>query len=74
MAALPITGPFMVCKMIGAQSIVVACVATSLVGRDGDIFRAVLKHSIALALIIGLIVKFYAYVAPGWVPSGHKFW
>lgn len=61
-------------KMIGAQSIVVACVATGLEGREGDVFRAVLKHSIALALIIGLIVMFYAYVAPGWIPSGHKFW
>jgi hypothetical protein len=38
------------------------------------VFRAVLKHSIALAHIIGLIVMFYAYVAPGWVPNGHKFW
>ena len=61
-------------KMIGAQSIVVVCVATGLEGREGDVFRAVLKHSIALALIIGLIVMFYAYVAPGWVPNGHKFW
>jgi lactate permease len=61
-------------KMIGAQSIVVVCVATGLEGKEGDVFRAVLKHSIALALIIGLIVMFYAYVAPGWVPNGHKFW
>ncbi len=61
-------------KMIGAQSIVVVCVATGLEGREGDVFRAVLKHSVALALIIGLIVMFYAYVAPGWIPSGHKFW
>ena len=74
MAALPITGPFMVCKTIGAQSIVVACVAAGLEGKEGDVFRAVLKHSIALALIIGLIVMFYAYRPPGWVPSGHKFW
>ena len=61
-------------KMIGAQSVIVACVATGLEGKEGDVFRSVLKHSIALALIIGLIVMFYAYVAPGWVPSGHKFW
>jgi lactate permease len=61
-------------KMIGAQSIVVACVATGLEGKEGDVFRAVLKHSIVLSFIIGLIVMFYAYLAPGWVPSGHKFW
>jgi lactate permease len=61
-------------KMIGAQSIIVACVATGLEGKEGDVFRAVLKHSIALALLIGLIVMFFAYAAPGWVPNGHKWW
>ncbi len=61
-------------KMIGAQSVIVACVATGLEGKEGDVFRAVLKHSIALALLIGLIVMFFAYVAPGWVPNGHKWW
>jgi L-lactate permease len=43
-------------------------------GHEGDVFRSALKHSAALAVFIGLIVMFYAYVAPGWVPSGHKFW
>jgi len=61
-------------KMIGAQSVIVACVATGLEGKEGDVFRAVLKHSLVLALLVGLIVMFYAYVAPGWIPSGHKFW
>jgi lactate permease len=61
-------------KMIGAQSIVVACVATGLEGKEGDVFRAVLKHSIPLTLLMGLIVMFFAYAAPGWVPNGHKWW
>ncbi|MCP5113751.1 MAG: L-lactate permease, partial [bacterium] len=43
-------------KMIDAQSIIVACVAVGQEGKEGDLFRAVLKHSIALALIVGLIV------------------
>jgi lactate permease len=50
--------------MIDAQSIIVACAATSQEGREGDIFRAVLKHSPALVLIIGLIVLAYAYLVP----------
>jgi lactate permease len=61
-------------KMIDAQSIIVACAATGQEGKEGDLFRAVLKHSILLALIVGLIVMVYAYLLPGWVPSGHKFW
>ncbi len=61
-------------KMIDAQSIIVACAATGQEGKEGDLFRAVLKHSILLAVIVGLIVMVYAYLLPGWVPSGHKFW
>ena len=63
-------------KMIDAQSIIVACAAVrqeGRQGREGDLFRAVLKHSILLALIVGLIVMVYAYVAPDWVPHNHSF-
>jgi len=60
-------------KMIDAQSIIVACAATGLENREGDVFRAVLGHSIALALIVGGIVMLFAYVVPGWVANGHRF-
>jgi lactate permease len=60
-------------KMIDAQSIIVACAATGQEGREGDLFRAVLVHSIVLAAIVGLIVTAYAYVVPGWIPSGHSY-
>jgi len=60
-------------KMIDAQSIIVACAATGQEGREGDLFRAVLVHSIVLAAIVGLIVTAYAYVVPQWIPSGHSF-
>jgi lactate permease len=55
-------------KMIDAQSIVVAGAATQQVGNEAAIFWAVLKHSLALVTIVGLIVMFFAFVAPGWVP------
>ena len=42
-------------------------------GREGDLFRAVLLHSIVLAAIVGLIVTAYAYVVPQWIPSGLSF-
>jgi lactate permease len=53
-------------KMIDAQSIVVAAAATGEGGHEGHLLRAVLRHSILLALIVGAIVWFYAHVAP-WV-------
>jgi lactate permease len=52
-------------KMIDAQSIVVAAAATSEGGKEGDILRAILWHSIALALLVGGIVWLYAHVLPG---------
>ena len=53
-------------KMIDAQSIVVAAAATGEHGQEGPILRAVLLHSIALALIVGAIIWLYAHVIP-WV-------
>jgi lactate permease len=54
-------------KMIDAQSIVVAAAATGEGGREGEILRAVLWHSVALALLVGAIVWLYAHVFPGMV-------
>jgi lactate permease len=56
-------------KMIDAQSIVVAAAATGEGGREGELLRAVLWHSLALALIVGLIVWVYAHVLPAMVIS-----
>ncbi len=56
-------------KMIDAQSIVVAAAATGEVGQEGRILRAVLGHSVALALLVGGIVWVYAHLLPGAVPS-----
>ena len=59
-------------KMIDAQSIVVASVATG-GNREspsaGTILRAVFWHSIALAVLVGVLVMLQAYVWPGMVPG-----
>ena len=57
-------------KMIAAQSMVVACAAVGEEGKEGDLFRNVLPHSIALAALVGLIVYFYAYYGQQWIPNG----
>ena len=49
-------------KMIDAQSIVVAAAATGEGGREGELLRKVLWHSVALALLVGLIVWIYARI------------
>lgn len=64
MAAANSTGGVMG-KMIDAQSIVVAAAATGEHGQEGRLLRAVLVHSILLALIVGGIVWLYAHPFPG---------
>ena len=56
-------------KMIDAQSIVVSSAATQQEGNEGAIFRSVFKHSIILACLVGLVVMFYAYVFPQFIPD-----
>jgi lactate permease len=51
-------------KMIDAQSIVVASTATRWYGHEGSILRYVFFHSIALAVLVGLLVMAQAYVRP----------
>ncbi|HTV66321.1 MAG TPA: L-lactate permease [Bryocella sp.] len=51
-------------KMIDAQSIVVASTATQWYGHEGTILRYVFWHSIALAVLVGILVYLMAYVSP----------
>jgi lactate permease len=58
-------------KMIDAQSICVATAATHQIGKEADIFKAVIWHSIVLAAIVGAITLIQAYLPPftAMVPS-----
>ena len=52
-------------KMISLSSIAVAAAATRMASKDeARLFQFTLRHSVLLASVIGLIVLFYAYVAP----------
>jgi lactate permease len=51
-------------KMIDAQSICVATAGTNQIGREADIFKAVVWHSILLAAVVGLMTLVQAYVFP----------
>jgi len=56
-------------KMIDAQSIVVSSAATHQTGNEAAIFKAVFKHSVVLAALVGVIVILYAFVFKGVVPQ-----
>jgi L-lactate permease len=51
-------------KMIDAQSICVATAGTNQVGKEADIFKAVIWHSIFLASIVGAMTALQAFVYP----------
>jgi lactate permease len=56
-------------KMISLTSIAVAAAATTM-ARDDEarLFRFTMRHSVLLASVIGVIVVFYAYIAPSLAP------
>lgn len=56
-------------KMIDAQSIVVAAVATEQSGGEGQILRFVFFHSLVLAAMVGLLTLAQAYAFPWMMPS-----
>ncbi|WP_243286202.1 L-lactate permease [Geothrix terrae] len=57
-------------KMIDAQSLVVASVATNQQGEEGTILRYVFFHSLALAAMVGVVIFLYAKVLPAnWMPQ-----
>jgi len=57
-------------KMISPQSIAIACAAVGLAGKESDLFRFTVKHSLMFAAIIGVISTLQAYVFT-WMIPGH---
>ncbi len=56
-------------KMVSLASIAVASAATSMKrDEEAKLFRFTIRHSIFLTCVIGLIVVFFAYVAPSLAP------
>lgn len=55
-------------KMISPQSIAIACAAVGLIGKESDLFRFTVKHSITFTVMIGIIITLQAYVFPWMIP------
>jgi lactate permease len=58
-------------KMISPQSIAVACAATGLVGREAELFRFTVWHSIALVAILGVMTLLQATWLTWMIPAAH---
>ena len=55
-------------KMISPQSIAIACAAVGLVGKESDLFRFTVKHSLIFTCLVGVITTLQAYVFPWMIP------
>ena len=55
-------------KMISPQSIAIACAAVGLVGKESDLLRFTVRHSLAFTVMVGIIVTLQAYVLPWMIP------
>ena len=51
-----------------SKSVVVATAAVGLQGKEGDLFRKVLPHSIALASLVAVIVFLLSKFGASWIP------
>lgn len=58
-------------KMISPQNLSVGAAGVGAVGREGEILRRVLVHSLLLTTLVGLLAMVQAYVVPGVVPRLH---
>ena len=56
-------------KMISPQNLSVGAAGVGAVGREGEIFRRVIGHSLLLTALVGLLAMAQAYVVP-WVVPG----
>lgn len=55
-------------KMISPQSIAIACASTGIVGKESDLFRFTVKHSLILVVVMGIITMSQAYIFTWMIP------
>ncbi|MDD4329053.1 MAG: lactate permease LctP family transporter [Aliarcobacter sp.] len=55
-------------KMISPQSIAIACASAGIVGKESDLFRFTVKHSLILVTFIGIITMAQAYILTWMIP------
>lgn len=59
-------------KMISPQSIAIACAAVGLEGKESDLFRFTIKHSLIFCTFLGLLTVLQAYILPWTMIFFHK--
>jgi lactate permease len=56
-------------KMISPQNLSVGAAGVGAVGREGDILKRVIVHSLILTTVMGVVAMLQAYVVPWMVPT-----
>ena len=56
-------------KMISPQNLSVGAAGVNKVGAEGAIFARVIKYSLILTTLVGIVAMIEAYVLPGIIPS-----
>ena len=59
-------------KMISPQSIAIACAAVGLAGKESDLFRFTVKHSLIFCTFVGILTTLQAFVLPWTLIFFHK--
>jgi lactate permease len=59
-------------KMISPQSLAVGTAAVGLVGKESDLLRFTIKHSLIFLLIVSVITIIQAYIAKWFIPDYEK--
>ncbi|MDR4982245.1 L-lactate permease [Bacillus cereus] len=55
-------------KMISPQSIAIACAAVGLAGKESELFRFTVKHSLFFVIIVGIMTYVQAYYLTWMIP------
>jgi L-lactate permease len=56
-------------KMISPQNLSVGAAGVNKVGSEGEIFRRVIRYSLILTALVGVVAMIEAYVIPFIIPS-----
>ena len=59
-------------KMISPQSLAVGTAAVGLVGKESDLLRFTIKHSLIFLLVVSVITIIQAYIAKWFIPDYEK--
>ncbi|WP_249440366.1 L-lactate permease, partial [Escherichia coli] len=65
---LPVTPPVVLAATSNRSETPICCAAVGLVGKESDLFRFTVKHSLIFTCMVGVITTLQAYVLTWMIP------